>query len=340
MKKVAVEQAIGMMVGHDLTKIVPEEYKGAAFKKGHVIGQEDISALKAMGKNNIWVMEMTPDEVHENEAAIRIAKAAANQEDFFFEGPSEGKISLVAKEGGLLKINTDLLEELNDREHIMMATIRHNTVVPPNKLVAGTRIIPLKIKDAEIAAVEALCQGKAPILSIKKIQSLRVGILVTGTEVYEGLIEDKFSEVLVKKIEQLGSIGLEPVFAPDEDRVIREKIQQLLAAGAELILLAGGMSVDADDMTPKAIADTATQVISYGAPVLPGAMLMLAYAGEVPMVGIPACAMYHKITSLDLVLPRLMAGEKPTKKEMSGLGHGGLCQNCEECHYPVCTLSR
>lgn len=340
MKKIAVEQAVGMMLGHDLTKIVPDRYKGAAFKKGHVIRTEDIPALKAMGKNNIWVMEMASNELHENEAAIRMAKAAASEDDFFFEGPAEGKISLLAKDGGMLKINTALLEELNDREHIMIATIRHNTVVPKGKLVAGTRIIPLKIKEEEIVAVEELCQGKEPILSVKKLQSLQVGILVTGTEVYEGLIEDKFSNVLVKKVEQLGSMVLDTVFAPDEDEVIGEKIHQLLERGAELILLAGGMSVDADDMTPKAIADAATEVITYGAPVLPGAMLMLAYAGEVPMVGIPACAMYHKITSLDLVLPRLMAGEKPTRKDMSRLGHGGLCQNCEVCHYPVCTLSR
>lgn len=339
MKKVAVEEAVGMMVGHDLTKIVPGSYKGAAYKKGHLIQQEDIEALKAMGKNHIWVLDMNPDELHENEAAIRLAEAAVS-DDFLFKGPSEGKISLLAKKKGILKINTELLEEVNNRERIMMATIRHNTLVPEGKLVAGTRIIPLKIREEEIIAVEELCRGREPLLSIKELNKLKVGILVTGTEVYEGLIEDKFSEVLVKKAQQLGSDVMEPVFAPDDEEMIKSNIQKLIDDGAQLILLAGGMSVDADDMTPKAIAGAATEVITYGAPVLPGAMLMLAYANEVPMVGVPACAMYHKITSLDLVLARLMAGEKPDKKEISRLGHGGLCQNCEACHFPNCTLSR
>ncbi|SFI02088.1 Probable molybdopterin binding domain-containing protein [Tindallia magadiensis] len=339
MRKIAVEEAVGMVLGHDLTKIVPDTFKGAAFKKGHVLRKEDVEALRKMGKNHIWVLELAADELHENDAAIRIAKATVS-EDFILEGPSEGKISILAKKKGLLKINTDLLEEVNNRERIMMATIRHHTVVEENKMVAGTRIIPLKIKEEEIKAVEALCHGQEPLLQMKELLRLKVGILVTGTEVYTGLIEDKFSQVLVDKVRQMGSEAMDPVFAPDEEEVIESKIGQLVREGAQLILLAGGMSVDADDVTPKAIANASTEIITYGAPVLPGAMLMLAYAEEIPMVGVPACAMYHKITVLDLVLQRLMVGEKPTKREISALGHGGLCQHCEVCHYPVCTLSR
>ncbi len=339
MRKIKVEEAIGTMLGHDLTKIIPGEFKGAAYKKGQVVKPEDVEKLKAMGKHHIWVIDLTEKEIHEDEAAMRIARALAGDE-VHFTGPTEGKMSLHAREKGLLKVDATLLETLNNHDDVVISTMRTNTVVEAETTVAATRILPLKTGVEVVEEIESICRDNGKVIQLKKLKPLKVGVLITGTEVYEGLIEDKFSNVLVKKLKELGGVILEIVFAPDEEDRIREEINSLVKHGAQLVLAAGGMSVDADDMTPKGIAGASTDVITYGAPVLPGAMLMLAYKNETPILGVPACAMYHKITALDLVLPRIFAGEKPTKREIKALGHGGLCQHCEICRYPICPLPR
>jgi len=261
-------------------------------------------------------------------------------EEVHFTGPSEGKMSLHAREKGLLKVDEILLEKLNNHDDVVISTMRNNTVVDAETIVAATRILPLKTGVEVVKEIEGICSEQGLVVQLKKLQPLKVGVLITGTEVYQGLIEDKFSKVLVNKLEELGGIILKVVFAPDEEDRIGEEINDLIKAGAQLVLAAGGMSVDADDMTPKGIEGASTEVITYGAPVLPGAMLMLAYQYETPILGVPACAMYHKITALDLVLPRIFAGEKPTKREIRALGHGGLCLHCHVCRYPVCPLAR
>ena len=339
MRKIRVDEAVGTMLGHDLTKIVPGEFKGAAYKKGQVVTEEDVEALKKMGKHHIWVIDLADDEIHEDEAAMRIARALAGEE-VHFTGPSEGKMSLHAREKGLLKVDEILLEKLNNHDDVVISTMRNNTVVDAETIVAATRILPLKTGVEVVKEIEGICSEQGLVVQLKKLQPLKVGVLITGTEVYQGLIEDKFSKVLVNKLEELGGIILKVVFAPDEEDRIGEEINDLIKAGAQLVLAAGGMSVDADDMTPKGIEGASTEVITYGAPVLPGAMLMLAYQYETPILGVPACAMYHKITALDLVLPRIFAGEKPTKREIRALGHGGLCLHCHVCRYPVCPLAR
>ncbi|MCC5909509.1 MAG: molybdopterin-binding protein [Clostridiaceae bacterium] len=339
MKKVKVEEAIGMILAHDLTKIVPGEFKGAAFKKGHVIKEEDIEELKDIGKNHIYVFELKEDEIHEDEAAIRIAKAAADH-GLALEGPSEGKISIKATYKGLLKINLEALSEVNEIELVMLATIHNDTVVEAGKTVAGTRIIPLSIKKEEIEKVEAICEKLGKIITVKEIKPLKIGIVVTGSEVYEGRIKDRFGPVLEKKIEQYGGELLELKYAPDETSKIQASIEELIEKGAEVIMTSGGMSVDADDVTPTAIKNVSDHVITYGSPVLPGAMFMLAHKDKTSILGIPACGMYHKTTVLDLVFPKVLAGEKVNKKDIVALAHGGLCHNCEVCHYPICPLGK
>ncbi len=339
MKIVRVEDAVGMVLGHDLTRIVPGEFKGAAFKKGHIVKEEDVETLKNMGKYNIHVFELNKDMIHEDEAAMRMAKAAAG-DGLSLHGPSEGKINIKAKAKGILKVNLETLSQINDIEMIMFATLHNNSVIEKDQIVAGTRIIPLVTEVEKIKDVEKICSELGRVLSIKEIKPRKVGIVVTGSEVFEGRIKDKFGPVLEQKILEQGSTLIGLKFAPDDKEKIEESIKSLIDNGAEVILTAGGMSVDADDVTPNAIENISDKVITYGSPVLPGAMFMLAYKEETPILGIPACGMYFRTTVLDLVLPRVLAGEVLTKKDITSLAHGGLCLGCEVCRYPVCPFGK
>lgn len=339
MKAVKVEDAVGMVLAHDLTKIIPGEFKGAAFKKGYIIKEEDIDMLKSMGKNNVFIMELDENTIHEEEAAIRIAKAAAG-DGLYLTEPAEGKVNLKADINGLLKINLEALEEINSIDMIVLATLHNNTMVEKDKLVAGTKIIPLTIDKSKVEEVEDICKKVGSVISVKPVKSMKVGIVVTGTEVYEGRIKDKFAPVLAGKVEKYGCSLIGTKFAPDNIDMIQEAVNSLINDGAEIIMTSGGMSVDADDVTPNAIKGLADRVITYGSPVLPGAMFMLAYKGDVAILGVPACGMYHKITVLDHVFPRVIAGDVLTRKDLASLAHGGLCQACEVCHYPICPFGK
>ena len=339
MKKVRVEDALGMILAHDLTKIEPGKFKGPAYKKGHVIEAKDIDGLKDAGKYHIYVLELDEDQLHEEEAAERIA-AAVTGNGIYLEGPAEGKMTLKAKEAGLLKINVEVLEEINTIDMITLATLHNNTLIEKDQAIAGTRVIPLTIDKEYVEEIEAICKKHGAILEIKTLRKLKAGIVVTGSEVYDGRIKDKFGVVLQRKIEELGSTMIGMEYSKDDEAMIQEKVEKLISEGAEIILTSGGMSVDADDITPIAIRNIADRVISYGSPVLPGAMFMLAYKGDIPIIGVPACGMYHKITVLDLILPRVIVGEEITKRDMAKLGHGGLCLNCEVCTFPVCPFGK
>ncbi|WZL73843.1 molybdopterin-binding protein [Clostridiaceae bacterium 35-E11] len=339
MKKVRVEDALGMVLAHDLTKIVPGKFKGAAFKKGHIIQKEDIEELKNMGKNHINIIELDESNLHEDESALRIGKAVAG-EGIYMEGPSEGKVTLKAKYKGLLKIDVEALALINGVDQVMLATLHNNSLVKEGQTVAGTRIIPLTIQKSSIESVENICDKLNKVVSVKALQPMKVGIVVTGTEVYKGRITDRFGPVLEEKVHHYGGKIIGMQCAPDDVEKIEEAIQRMIDQGAKVVLTSGGMSVDADDVTPVAIRKICSEVITYGSPVLPGAMLMLAYNDKATILGVPACGMYHKITVLDLVFPRVLAGEVLSKKEIASLGHGGLCLNCEFCHFPVCPLGK
>ncbi|SKA97674.1 molybdenum cofactor synthesis domain-containing protein [Caloramator quimbayensis] len=338
MKKVKVEDAVGMVLAHDLTKIVPNVFKGAAFKKGHIIEEKDILELKSMGKNHIYILELNENIIHEDEAAIRIAKAAAGK-NIYLQGPSEGKINFRAEKRGLLKVNEEALYKINSIEMIMFATLHNNTVVDKDKSLGGTRIIPLTIEKEKIEEVENICREHGSILDIKEFNKYKVGIIVTGTEVFEGRITDKFGPVLKNKMEYYGCENNIKYAPDDKDRIIKA-IESHINEGCDIIILSGGMSVDADDVTPSAIREYSTKVITYGSPVLPGAMFMMAYKNNTPIVGIPACGMYHKITIFDLVFPRIIAGEVIKREDIVRLGHGGFCENCSECRFPSCSFGK
>lgn len=339
MQTVRVEDAVGMVLAHDLTEIIPGVSKGAAFKKGHIVHTEDVEHLKRMGKYHIRIFTLDEQTLHEEEAARRIACAVMG-EGLRRTAPLEGRVNIQSTARGLLEVNTDALAAINAVDDVILATLHRYTLVEKDALVAGTKVVPLVVPKERIEAVERIARAHAPVLSVHPLFPLKVGIVVTGTEVYEGRIQDKFAPVLRGKVEEMGGQVLDVAFAPDDLDTIRARMQTFLDVGAELVMVSGGMAVDADDLTPTAIRQIAPDVVTYGSPVLPGAMFMLAYAGEIPVVGVPACGMFRKRTVLDLLLPRLFAKRKLCKHDITALAHGGLCLNCPECHYPVCPFGK
>ncbi|MEW6625044.1 MAG: molybdopterin-binding protein [Bacillota bacterium] len=339
MKKIRVQDAIGKVLVHDITKIIPGKFKGCAFKKGHIITAEDIPELLKIGKEHVYVWEQKPGMIHEDEAALRIASAAAG-DGIKLSEPSEGKINLLADKKGLLKIDVERLKIINSIEQIMCATIHQNQVVTDDQLVAGTRVIPLVIEEEKIRFVEAVCSGN-PIMKIYQISPKKVGIISTGSELYHGRIKDKFGPVVKNKVAQYDCAVLGQQIVDDQVDMIIDAIQGFLQKGAEMVIVTGGMSVDPDDVTPLAIRQTGAHIVSYGAPVLPGAMFLLAYLeGKIPLMGLPGCVMYAKTTVFDLVLPRVLAGEILSKTDLALLGHGGLCTGCKPCTFPACSFGK
>lgn len=338
MKEVLVYDAVGMVLAHDLTQIIPGEFKGSKFKKGHVIRPEDIEVMLSMGKRHLFVVDKEETDVHEDEAAMRIAAAAAGK-GIRLVAPGEGKIELVAEYDGLLKINTAMLSQLIDQDEIMFASIHENQLVKKGQKVAGTRVIPLFVNESIVTGAEKVLQhGK--LVEILPLIKLKVGLVTTGSEVYTGKIQDAFGPVLRRKFGELGSEVVNQLFADDDEDMIADCIKQLIAEGADMIGVTGGMSVDPDDKTPTGIRKAGGHIITYGAPVLPGAMFMLAYIGNVPVVGLPGCVMYSRVSIFDLIVPRILAGEIPTRTDIKKLAHGGLCQNCEVCTYPNCGFGK
>jgi len=339
MKQIKVSDAVGMVLSHDITRIVPGEFKGRAFRKGHIVTEDDIPMLLNIGKEHIYVLDLLPEHIHEDEAAGIIARAAAGP-GLVLSDPAEGKIDMTAAYTGLLHIDVPLLDALNEISDIVMATRHSGHVVQAGTRVAGTRIIPLVMARERIEAAEALCRDRYPLISVKPLCSRRVGMVTTGSEIYSGRIQDAFGPVVRRKFQEWGSSIMRQVLVSDDRAMTVDAIRALLDEGAEMVVLTGGMSVDPDDQTPASIRAAGGAVVTHGAPTFPGAMFMLAYIGDVPVVGLPGCVMYYKATIFDLVVPRLLAGEKVTRKDIARMGHGGYCAGCAVCRYPDCGFGK
>jgi len=336
--KVKLEEAIGMVLCHDITEIVPGEKKGRAFSKGHIIQPQDLDKLRSLGKNHIHVLDMEKDDIHEDDAAILLGKVLAGSSIEATE-PYESRVNLVAKANGLLKINLKALYEINSIDDVTAATLSNYSIVKQGEIVAGTKVTPLTVKQAILDEVINIEKREGKVLNILPFKKVKAGVIITGTEVYRGIIKDAFEPVLRQKVEKLGGSVIHVSFAPDDEEFIKGEIEKAVGAGCDIIMVSGGMSVDADDVTPKAIKSI-SKVVKYGSPVLPGAMFMLGYIDEIAVVGIPACGMYSKITVLDIIYPRLAAGLKVTKEDIIALANGGLCRKCEACTFPVCSFGK
>jgi molybdenum cofactor synthesis domain-containing protein len=293
-----------------------------------------------MGKNQLYVIDLDEDEIHEDQAAAILADALAGEGIIWKDEPREGKIKLLAEKDGLFAVNTAALAAFNMVDEVMCATLHNHTIVKKGDLVAATRAIPLIMKRTPIERAAAIARQNGAVLAIRPMRKAKVGLVITGNEVYNGLIEDRFAPVLSQKVTTLGSEVAGVAFVPDDADMIRTAIRSHLDRGCDLLMLSGGMSVDPDDVTRLGIRSAGAAEMHYGSAVLPGAMFLVAYLGDVPLLGVPACGLFHRITALDLVLPRILAGEKIGKAELAFFGHGGLCKDCEECTYPHCPFGK
>jgi molybdenum cofactor synthesis domain-containing protein len=339
-KTIDLKDAVGTKLAHDITEIRPGEFKGAAFHKGHTVCNEDLCHLQKLGKNHLYLIDLEADEIHENEAAAIMAKALAGKGVVWKNEPREGKIGLKADIDGLLAINVAALAAVNMIDEVMCATMHNHTLVKAGELVAATRAIPLVMKRAPVERAAAIAAQNGGVISVRPLRQGKAGLIITGNEVYRGLIQDRFAPILSRKLIDLGCEVDRVSFAPDDAEIIRREIRAHIDQDCDLILLSGGMSVDPDDVTRKGIRLAGADKVHYGAAALPGAMFLVAYIGKVPLLGVPACGLHHRTTVLDLVLPRILAGEKIGKKELAFLGHGGLCQDCPECTYPHCAFGK
>ena len=340
LKRIELQEAIGSKLAHDITEIRPGEFKGPAFRRGHTVCEADLCHLQRLGKNHLYVIDLAEDEIHENEAAVIMATALAGDGITWKDGPKEGKINLLAETDGLLFVNTTSLAAFNMVDEVMCATLHNHTLVEKGDLVAGTRAIPLVMKRAPIERAASIARQNGAVLSVCPLRRTRVGLVITGNEVYHGLIQDRFAPILTEKVQALGSEVVARDFAPDDSVAIARTLATQLERDCDLVLLTGGMSVDPDDVTRHGIRLAGAREIHYGAAALPGSMFLVAYLRETPLLGVPACGLYHRITVLDLVLPRILAGERIGKAELAFLGHGGLCKDCTECTYPHCHFGK
>jgi molybdenum cofactor synthesis domain-containing protein len=339
-KTVPVDEAVGMVLPHDITEIVKDQFKGRAFKKGHIIRKEDVEHLKRLGKEHIYVLKLESDEIHENEAAILLAEALAGPGSMLSAEPVEGKIAIHAQCDGLLKINEDALYQFNLLGVVMCSTLQTNTPVKKGENIAATRLIPLVSDRAIVEQAAAIAREANPIVAVKELRRAKAGLIITGNEIFHGRVKDKFEKVLREKLAEIGSEVISVTFSPDDIDTIGEAIRNSIDGGADLIITSGGMSVDPDDVTRMGIEKSGATDCFYGTPVLPGAMFLSGRIGDIPVLGLPACGMFHNITVFDLILPRILTGETIGREEFARMGHGGLCRNCKRCQYPVCNFGK
>lgn len=339
MKCIPTTEAVGHILCHDMTQIIPGVTKDARFRKGHIVTEEDIPVLLSMGKEQLYIWEKNEDSYHENEAAEILYDLCRNEHMEASE-IKEGKIDLIATCDGLLKVDVKRLHTINRLGEVIIATRHNHFPVKKGDKLAGMRVIPLVIKKEKLEQAKALA-GDTPLMGLLPYKEQKVGIVTTGSEVFHGRIQDAFGPVIRRKVEEYGAEVMGQRIVDDKEEQIKEAILKFKEEGASLIICTGGMSVDPDDVTPTAIVNSGAKLVSYGAPVLPGAMFLLAYTDEgIPILGLPGCVMYAKRTVFDLVLPRVMAGDVVTQDDLAALGHGGLCLNCGQCTFPNCSFGK
>ena len=339
MKLIRTEDAVGHVLCHDMTQIIKDQYKDARFRKGHIVTEEDIPVLLSMGKEHLYVWEMNENMVHENDAAERLL-ALCGQENMTRSEVKEGKIELKAACDGLFRVDSRRLVAVNSLEEIMIATRHGNTAVKKGDKLAGMRVIPLVIEEGKLKAAKAAA-GEEPLLELLPYVKKTAAIVATGSEVKKGLIQDTFTPVVRDK---LAAYGIETIFitySGDGVDNVANAVAEARKTGADMILCTGGMSVDPDDNTPGGIKQSGARIVTYGAPVLPGAMFLLGYFEDgTPIMGLPGCVMYAGATIFDLALPQIAAGVELTRRDFAVMGEGGLCLGCKPCHWPNCPFGK
>jgi formylmethanofuran dehydrogenase subunit E len=340
---VPVNEAVGKLFAHDMTKVEPGQSKEAVFRKGQQFEAGDLCRLQQMGRNHLYVerQDVGEDWVHEDDCARDFANAMTGSGVSPAGAAHEGKVSLKADLDGLLRVNSDGLRAFNLSPGVMAASRCGWTMVKKGAEVAGTRAIPLYLKQRDYAlAMQRLEDTEYPLFSVLPLRKAKVGILITGDEVYSGKIEDRFEDVITKKVTALGSTVHKTIIVPDDRNRISESAQALLDAGCDILITTAGLSVDPDDVTRHGLLDAGARDLLYGAPLLPGTMTLVGRIGEARLLGIPACALFFKNTSLDLLLPRLLANVDITRDDLARMGEGGMCMGCANCTFPKCPFGK
>ncbi|MDR1028030.1 MAG: molybdopterin-binding protein [Clostridiales Family XIII bacterium] len=340
MKLIKTTEAVGHVLCHDMTRIVPGVIKDAVFRKGHVVTREDIPLLLEMGKENLYVWEKDENALHEDDAAKILYELCAGAQRVLTPTPvKEGKIKIIAAEPGLFKLDKRRAYDVNALGEIMIATRRGNFPVKKDDILGAVRVIPLVIDRAKMERARAVA-GETPLMRLLPFTLKHAAVITTGNEVFLGRIKDSFTPVIERKLAEYGVDISEHAILGDDPAAVTESIRAMIQNGADLVICTGGMSVDPDDRTPLAIKNTGARIVSYGAPVSPGAMFLLSYFAQgernIPVVGLPGCVMYCGRTIFDILLPRLLANDPITEGDISALGDGGLCLECEVCTYPNC----
>jgi molybdenum cofactor synthesis domain-containing protein len=335
MKKIKVEDAVGKALCHDITAIMPDGFKGVRFKRGHVVTEADIPELLDIGKTHIFIWEPEADEVHEDDAAMAVTEAMCG-DNIKFTGPSEGKMQISAAVEGLFCVNSEALKKINSVDDYTIACRPKYTRVAQGEKLAGARIVPLVTKRKNVEKAAAIARENYPVFSVLPFKPLKSGVIITGSEVYYGRIEDRFEPIMKKKLQSYGAEILGFTKCPDDLRMISDALDYYINQGAELVLLTGGMSVDPDDLTPTAIRNSGSEVVTQGVPMQPGNMLTIAYLGKAAIIGVPGASMHYSTTSLDVFLPRIFAGVNISKEDIASMGEGGFCMCCKVCRYPLC----
>ena len=338
-QRVSVEKAIGLRLAHDITQIVPRSFKGVGFRRGHVIRPCDVPKLLDLGKKEVFLLKMKSGELFEDEAARRIGRAAIGGH-LSLQGPQEGRINFIAKTRGMLKVNVQALQKINAIGALILSTLHTHTCVFPGQVVAGTRAIPLTIPRSKIRNVETICRRQGPVLQILPFRPKKVGVVVTGSEIFEKRIQDHSAHIVARKVKAFGSNVVRKITVPDDPFRIGEEIRQMKRAGCQLIVATGGLSVDPDDRTLEGIRQSGARVVFYGVPILPGSMSVYARLGKTIILGAPACMVHDPTTALDIFLPRVLADDPISKNEITRIGHGGLCLKCRICRYPMCPFGK
>mgnify|MGYP000412730183 FL=1 len=337
MKKINVENAVGLELCHDITAM-RDGFKGAAFKRGHIIEEEDIPKLLDLGKRTVFVWEENAGEIHEEDCALRMA-AMAPVEGAHYTGPSEGKVLLFADRRGMFRVNTRLLEEINSIGDITISTLPDHFPVEEGARLASMRIVPLVTQEEQIIKAEKLCAAEK-LLDLRPYKPRKLGVIITGSEIYSGRIKDKFEPVVRAKMAKYPAEILGVSICDDELDMIEGAARKYLDMGADFLIFTGGMSVDPDDLTPSAIRRLGAEIISHGLPAQPGNMTLVAYLGNTAILGVPGAAISLPTTMFDVLLPQIFAGDKFTKQDLIRMGDGGLCQMCKSCHFPNCSFGR
>ncbi|MCQ2431025.1 MAG: molybdopterin-binding protein [Clostridia bacterium] len=337
MKKIKVEDALGMTLCHDVTEM-RDGFKGPAFRRGHVITEADIPKLLDIGKKTVFIWEENAGELHEEDCARRLA-ALNTIPDTHYIGPSEGKMMLIADTRGMFRVDTVLLKEINSIGDITITSLPDHYPVEPGMKMASMRIVPLVTKEEQIIRAEELCCGRK-LFDLRPYQTKKAGIIITGSEVYSGRIKDKFEPVMRAKLAAYPSEIVGVTICDDDLSMIVDAAKTHLKNGADFLVFTGGMSVDPDDLTPTAIRALGAEIITHGVPAQPGNMTLVAYLGDIPVLGVPGAAISLPATMFDVLLPQIFTGDKLEKTDLIRLGDGGLCQFCSQCHFPNCTFGR